>query len=97
MLTLLNVDISRNKTFLRLLFDKSYFAPNSLNIKISRRCTFFVQITHFAHNSLNINIIVQGRLHDKPQETCRRTVARGSKIIGKSWNELRTLGHNRTR
>ena len=27
----------------------------------------------------------------------RRTVARESKIIGKSWNELKALAHNRTR
>ena len=42
-------------------------------------------------------LISAGRLPGRPRETWRRTVARESKIIGKSWNELKTLAHNRTR
>ena len=42
-------------------------------------------------------LISAGRLPGSPRETCNRTVARGSKIIGKSGNELKTLAHNRTR
>ena len=41
-------------------------------------------------------LISAGRLPGRPRETWRRTVARESKIIGKSWNELKTLAHNRT-
>ena len=42
-------------------------------------------------------IISAGRLLGRPRETCRRTVARESKVIGKSWNELKALAHNRKR
>ena len=41
-------------------------------------------------------LISAGRLPGSPRETCNRTVARGSKIIGKSWNELKALAYNRT-
>ena len=37
------------------------------------------------------------RLPGRPRETWRRTVVRESKIIGKSWNELKALAYNRTR
>ena len=33
---------------------------------------------------------------ERLRETWRRTVARESKIIGKSWNELKALAHKRT-
>ena len=36
------------------------------------------------------------RLSGRRRETWRRTVARESKIIAKSWNELKALAHNRT-
>ena len=42
-------------------------------------------------------LISAGRLPGRPRETWRRTVARELKIIGKSWNELKVLAHNRTR
>ena len=42
-------------------------------------------------------LIVAGRLPGRPRDTCRITVAHESKIIGKSWNELKALAHNRTR
>ena len=41
-------------------------------------------------------LISAGRVLDGIRETWRRTVARESKLIGKSWNELKTLPHNRT-
>ena len=43
------------------------------------------------------HLISAGRLPGRPRETWRRTVASEPKIIGKSWNELKALAHNRTR
>ena len=42
-------------------------------------------------------LISAGRLPGRPRETWRRTVSRESKIIAKSWNELKALAHNRMR
>ena len=41
--------------------------------------------------------ISAGRQPGRPRETWRRAVARESKIIGKSWNSLKALAHDRTR
>ena len=36
-------------------------------------------------------LISAERLPGRPRETCKRTVARESKIIAKSWNELKAF------
>ena len=42
-------------------------------------------------------LIIAGSPTGRHRETWRRTVARGSKIIGKSCNELKALAYNRMR
>ena len=41
-------------------------------------------------------LLSAGRLPGRHRQTWRRTVARESKIICKTWNELKALAHNRT-
>ena len=51
-----------------------------------------------ARKAMEWNLVISaGSPPGRPRDTRRRTVARESKIIGKSWNELKALAHNRTR
>ena len=49
----------------------------------------------YRKKNYGVELISAVRLPGKIQETWRRTVSRESKIIGKSWNELKALAHNR--
>ena len=51
-----------------------------------------------ARKAMECNSLISAEsVHGRPRETWRRTVARESKIIGKSWNKLKPSAHNRTR